>query len=100
MRSLRRAFAAFGAAGLLFAPASAFAAGHGTPDEVPPANETVCEDSGLIGAGYGLCLAFCEANDCDQFPNKKACESLRSSFTRITGEQDFPCEAITPPDEG
>jgi hypothetical protein len=89
----------FGAAGLLLAPGSAFAAGHGTPDEVPPANETVCEDSGLIGAAYGLCIAFCEANDCDQFPNKKACDVLRSNFTRITGELVFPCETITPPEE-
>jgi hypothetical protein len=97
MKSLLRTFAVLGAAGLLFGPASGFAAGHGTPDEVPPADEAVCEESGLTGAAYGLCIAFCEANDCDDFPNKKACEVLRENFTRITDEVDFPCEAITPP---
>jgi hypothetical protein len=83
-----------GAAGLLLAPVSALAQGHGTPDEVPPADEAVCDDSGLTGAAFGLCIAYCEANDCDAFPNKKACDVLRENFTRITGETGFPCDVI------
>ena len=90
MTILRRAIAVCGFAGLVLAPTAAFSVGHGTPDESPPAQEAVCDDQ--IGAAYGLCVAFCEANDCDQFPNKKACEVLRANYTRITGELDFPCE--------
>jgi hypothetical protein len=90
MTILRRAIAVCGFAGLVLAPTSAFSAGHGTPDESPPAEEAVCDDQ--IGAAYGLCVAFCEANDCDQFPNKKACEVLRANYARITGDLDFPCE--------
>ena len=36
-----------------------------TPDQLPPANEGVCDE--LISATpglYGLCVAFCEAQDC------------------------------------
>jgi hypothetical protein len=101
MTILRRAIAVCGFASLVLAPTAAFAIGHGTPDESPPAEEAVCDESGLIGAAFGLCIAFCEANDCDQFPskngNKKACESLRANYTRITGELAFPCEETAPP---
>jgi len=45
-----------------------------------------------ISVSHGLCVAYCEANDCDQFPNKKACDVLRDNYARITGEFDFPCE--------
>jgi hypothetical protein len=85
------------ATGLLFAPGAALAIGHGTPDESPPAEEQVCDEAGLIGAAYGLCVAFCEANDCDQFPKEKACESLRANYAKQTGELVFPCETVTPP---
>lgn len=99
MTSLRRAIATFGFAGLVFVPAAAFAAGHGTPDESPPADEAVCDESGLIGAAFGLCIAYCEANDCVDSPNKKACEVLRDNYTRITGDLAFPCEQTSPPGE-
>ena len=98
MRSLRHTFAVLAATGLVFAPGAAFAIGHGTRDESPPAEEPVCDDAGLIGAAFGLCIAFCEANDCDDFPNRKACDVLRSNYARITGELAFPCEIEPPPD--
>ena len=82
---------AFGVAG----PALAY--GDGTPDESPPAEETVCEDAGLLGAAYGLCVAFCEANDCDTSPDGQACEVLRSRYAKITGELILPCEGGEPP---
>jgi hypothetical protein len=101
MTILRRAIAVCGFVGLALAPTAAFSAGHGTPDELPPSQETVCDEE--FGAAYGLCVAFCEANDCDQFPNKKpnkkACEVLRRNYARITGDLDFPCEVVIPPDE-
>jgi len=51
------------AAMLVFVGAAIYAQ---TPDEETPANEGVCDD--LMGATpglYGLCIAFCEAQDCD-----------------------------------
>ena len=56
---------------------AALAFGDGTPDESPPAEERVCEDAGLMGSALGLCIAFCEANDCDTHPDGKACEIAR-----------------------
>jgi hypothetical protein len=98
MSSLRRTLAVL-ATGLLFAPGAAFAIGHGTPDELPPAQEQVCDEAGLIGAAYGLCIAFCEANDCDQHPKAKACAKLRANYAKQSGELVFPCEAVPPPED-
>lgn len=79
-----------GLAVTLGASAPALAYGDGTPDESPPAEEEVCE--GLLGASFGLCVAFCEANDCDTYPEGQACEVLRSKYAKITGALFFPCE--------
>jgi hypothetical protein len=98
MKLLQRAIAVFGFACLVFGPAAAFSYGDGTPDESPPAEEQACEESGLMGSALGLCVAFCEANDCDAFPESKACEVLRGNYARITGELLFPCEVEPPPD--
>ena len=96
MRSLRRSLMVL-ATGLLFAPGAALAFGDGTPDESPPAEEQVCDEAGLMGAAYGLCVAFCEANDCDLTPDSTACQKLRANYARATGELFFPCE--TGPEE-
>ncbi len=41
-------------------------AGTATPDGFPPANEGVCDDLTTATPGlFGLCVAFCEAQDCD-----------------------------------
>ena len=49
--------ALFGAAGTGWAQ---------TPDDFPPANEGVCDDLAYATPGlYGLCIAFCEAQDCE-----------------------------------
>jgi hypothetical protein len=58
----RLALAISFALALLLGPMHALAFGDGTPDGSPPAEETVCEDAGLMGAAFGLCVAFCEAN--------------------------------------
>jgi hypothetical protein len=97
MKLLQRTIAVFGFACLVFGPTAAFPYGDGTPDESPPAEEQVCDDAGLMGAAFGLCIAFCEANDCDDFPNRKACGVLRANYARITGELAFPCELVEPP---
>jgi len=62
-----------------------------TPDGIPPSQETVC--SGLTGAAFGLCNAYCEAQDCDVHP-RPSCERLRRNFARITGSAVFPCDAV------
>jgi len=61
-----------------------------TPDGKPPSQETVC--SGLPGAAFGLCNAYCEAQDCDVHP-RPSCEQLRKNFLKLTGSSIFPCDA-------
>ena len=74
--------------------AGAHANGNGTPDGQPPAEEQACEDAGLFGSAFGLCVAFCEANDCDasEQGDDQACSVLRERYVRATGEVFFPCE--------
>jgi hypothetical protein len=81
-------------AAALGAAAASLAFGDGTPDGSPPAEESVCEAAGLRGAAYGLCVAFCEANDCDTYPDSPACDRLWENYTKITGEETFPCEEV------
>lgn len=62
-----------------------------TPDLETPAVETECDH--LTGAAFGLCNAYCEAQDCDeQDPERRSCEALRANFERQTGETHFPCD--------
>jgi hypothetical protein len=84
-------------AAIAFAPGAVLAAGHGTPDQKPPSQEDVCDAAGLRGAAYGLCVAYCEANDCDEFPDSNACDVLFENYTKLTGEDSFPCDEATPP---
>jgi hypothetical protein len=74
------------AAVAFFAAGSAFAK---TPDGMPPSEETVC--SALSGAAFGLCNAYCEAQDCDVHP-RPSCPVLRRNFEKITGSPVFPCD--------
>jgi hypothetical protein len=73
-----------------------------TPDGLPPSEEIVC--NGLTGAAFGLCNAYCEAQDCDVHP-RPSCAQLRRNFARVTGSDVFPCdlfcgdEIVTPPEE-
>jgi len=93
---LRLSLCAATLAAIAFAPGATIAVGHGTPDGNPPATEHVCDDAGLRGAAHGLCVAYCEANDCDQFPDKEACSRLRDNYAKITGEDSFPCDETSP----
>ena len=56
---------------------------------------TVCDD--LRGKAFGLCNAYCEALDCDWNPNasERACEVLKSNYSSLTGESEFPCETMS-----
>jgi hypothetical protein len=71
-----------------------------TPDDLPPALETVCDMES--GAAYGLCNAYCEAMDCDSdnpSASETACSKVKNKFTNITG-RDLPCAAAICPCEG
>ena len=73
------------------APITVHASG-GPRDGQTPAVERVCDDAGLHGAAYGLCVAFCEAQDCDLQPNTRSCRELRRNYLRATRTDVFPCE--------
>jgi hypothetical protein len=63
----------------------------GTPDGQTPAQETVCD--GLAGALFGLCNAYCEAQDCDVH-ERPSCAQLRKNFAKHSGTTIFPCDVI------
>ena len=71
---------------------------QGTPDDVPPAWEILCEKaSGGDNQAFGLCIAYCEARDCDIGTDSKPCEQLRENYMEITGAAmpcDFECPCI------
>lgn len=95
MHAFRRTALAVMITGLLGVPGLALAYGHGTPDGQPPAEETICNPTvGLRGAAYGLCVAYCEANDCELDPDQRACEVLLNNFLRATGRTDVPCISV------
>ncbi|HET9228855.1 MAG TPA: hypothetical protein VFR31_19405 [Thermoanaerobaculia bacterium] len=67
-----------------------------TPDELPPALETVCDAE--TGAAYGLCNAYCEAMDCESdapSASATACSKVRDKFQNVTG-RDLPCNLSCP----
>jgi hypothetical protein len=77
-----------------------------TPDGETPANEGVCDDLMWATPGlYGLCIAFCEAQDCEpDFSLDNPFENCRPSSERLLrnydrkkgpGDPDMPC--IAPP---
>lgn len=72
----------------LQAPA-AQAYGDGTPDEMPPAEEEVC--NGLGGRMWGLCVAYCEAQDCPASAHP-SCDVLLARWFDLTGSTQFPCD--------
>jgi hypothetical protein len=71
---------------------TAYALGGGTPDGTPPPGESACD--GLTGRVWGLCVAYCEAQDCFESPGSEhpACDVLREKLEGITGSDLFPCD--------
>jgi len=52
-----------------------------TPDEETPAEEKACEKYKGEGARYGLCVAYCEAQDCDELlRGDESCVNLAQKF--------------------
>lgn len=71
-----------------------------TPDGETPANEGVCDvlHGGTPGL-YGLCVAYCEAQDLDSFdkepPNNKILANYRKKMQ--AGDPDMPCVKVPCP---
>jgi hypothetical protein len=71
----------------------AYGYGDGTPDTDPPAEEAVCD--GLGGRVWGLCVAYCEAQDCPASEHP-SCDVLREKLFDLTGGMLFPCDGGGP----
>jgi hypothetical protein len=69
---------------------------QGTPDWQTPSMETVCDAESA--PGRGLCIAFCEAMDCDDDPyaNQNACNGVKQKWQNKTGKTNLPCEISCP----
>jgi hypothetical protein len=74
---------------LSLVPALAFGYGDGTPDTDPPAEEQVC--NGYGGRAWGLCVAYCEAQDCPASEHP-SCDVLRNKLFDLVGSEIFPCD--------
>jgi hypothetical protein len=62
-----------------------------TADGQTPAVEDVCD--GQIGALWGLCVAYCEAMDCDfDYPHAddRACNRVLENYKKLSGQLP-PC---------
>ena len=62
-----------------------------TPDGETPHAEHICEAARLTGQAYGLCNAYCEAQDCGVH-ERVSYERLRRNFERKIGLGVFPCD--------
>src|SRR5438552_1930977 len=74
----------------LWSPIQAAATANG----MMPARVTLC--SGLQGGAFGLCTAYCVAQDCAVYPHP-SCGELRKNFHKATGTSVFPCDATPTP---
>ncbi len=100
MSSLKRLLAGFVPTiimGLLFLNSHAIAS---TPDGETPANEGVCD--GLKGATpglYGLCVAYCEAQDLDTFDKEPPNTKILANYNKKkqAGDPDMPCVKVPCP---
>lgn len=73
---------------VLFSPPGAHAGNQTNP----------CD--GLTGAAFGLCNAYCNAQNCPANPTSNACDVLRRNFERQTGSSVFPCDVTPTPTQG
>jgi hypothetical protein len=47
---------------------------------------------GFSGVTFGMCVALCEARECDRQPaDDERCEVLRRGFDRVSGGVQPPC---------
>jgi len=71
-----------------------------TPDGEPPANEGVCDPlQGGTGGLYGLCVAYCEAQDMDTVNKEPPSTKILANYRKKmrAGDPDMPCVNPTCP---
>ncbi len=71
-------------------------------DEMTPSEETVCDflqgDEYTNGL-FGLCDAYCEAKDCDEYPageEPRSCNRILANYDRQREEADNPADPDMP----
>lgn len=73
--------------GILLAAAPAFAQ---TPDSFTPAVEEACTKYEGEGARHGLCIAYCEAQDCENTKDSNpSCSSIEERFVSYSVRQGY-----------
>lgn len=71
-----------------------------TPDGETPANEGICDGlQGGTGGLYGLCVAYCEAQDLDTFNKKPPSLKILANYRKKMqpGDIDMPCVQVSCP---
>ena len=71
-----------------------------TPDGETPANEGVCDPlKGGTGGLYGLCVAYCEAQDLDSFDKEPPRTKILENYNKKkqAGDPDMPCMQVPCP---
>ena len=79
-----------------------FAAQSVTADGLPPSGESVCDglqEPGITGGLFGLCNAFCEAKDCDEYPageEPRSCQRILANYERKRDRANNPMDPEMP----
>jgi hypothetical protein len=73
-----------------------------TPDSEPPANEGVCDvlqQPGITPGLYGLCVAYCEAQDLDTFDKEPPNTKILGNYNKRKAASDpnMPCVKVPCP---
>lgn len=100
MNHIMKSLASAGFAFLLGMTAITTTAIASTPDGETPANEGVCDV--LIGATpglFGLCNAYCEAQDLDEFDKEPPSTKILANYNKKkqAGDPDMPCLQVPCP---
>jgi len=72
-----------------------------TPDGSTPANEGACDvlKTNATPGLYGLCVAYCEAQDLDTFDKEPPSTKILDNYNKkkLTGDPDMPCLKVPCP---
>ena len=98
MNHIMKSLASAGFAFLLGMTAITTTAIASTPDGETPANEGVCDVlkvDGITKGLYGLCVAYCEAQDLDQFDKEPPSIKILQNYNKKKQASDpgMPCVA-------
>jgi hypothetical protein len=64
-------------------------AGAQTPDGQTPAEEEACTKYEGEGARHGLCIAYCEAQDCEKVGGDQSCMSIQERFIEYSVKKGY-----------